>query len=149
MNHLTNNKPIGKRLARIASIQFMYQRVLKDDYDNINIGTINDFINTYLDKETNLKFFKRLVSHFQENIDFEKIINDALDGGKSLCNASVVGKCILKTAIIEIMFEKTDIPVIINEYIEIAKDFLNPKAVKFFNVIIDRVSKRIERRCLV
>ena len=115
-------------------------------------GIIDNFVNFYLNHEEeykgiNLKFFKSLISHFQDEIDFTGIVSRNIDNGKSFSSPSVIASCIIKVAIIEMMFEKTDIPVIINEYVELSKDFIDKKGVNFTNAILDKISKQIERKC--
>ena len=144
-----SQKVMPKRISRMAAVQFMYQSEITGQN---SAEAVHDFINAYISNEEdysgiNLNFFKRLVSDFQEEVDFNSIINESLDDGKSLSNASTVGKCIIKVAIIEMIFEKTDVPVIINEYVEIAKEFLDKNAIKFINALLDKVSKQVERKC--
>ena len=78
----------------------------------------------------------------------DEIIQKGLMAGKSLYGLSIINKSILKTAVYEIVFEKTDIPVIINEYVEISKLFSDLSSAKFINAILDKISKQVERRCL-
>jgi transcription termination factor NusB len=59
---------------------------------------------------------------------------------------SGVTKSILKVGIVEMIFEKTAIPVIIDEYVEIAKNFVDEKGVKFVNAILDKLSRQVERQ---
>jgi N utilization substance protein B len=98
-------------------------------------------------RHINLKFFNRLISHFDENIDLNVLIDDTFDGRKNLNNASLLELCVMKVAIIEMIFEKTDIPVIINEYVEIAKEFVGDNVAGFVNAMLDKISSRIERKC--
>lgn len=142
-------KLMPKRISRMAAVQFMYHSEITGQNEAEHI---QNFINAYVNRDEsysgiNLKFFKKLVGNFQEEVDFNSMINDSLEDGKSLSNASTVGNCIIKASIMEMIFEKTDIPVIINEYVEIAKEFLDRKAIKFINALLDKVSKRVERKC--
>lgn len=108
---------------------------------------LNDFVNTYADGELDHKFFRKLIADFQKDANLDEIIEAALEDGKAISNSPVVEICIIKTALIEMIFEKTDIPVIINEYLEIAKDFLDDKGVKFINALLDKISRKVERKC--
>jgi transcription termination factor NusB len=53
----------------------------------------------------------------------------------------------MKVAVIEMLFEKTDIPVIINEYVEITKEFVGNNVAGFVNALLDKISSQIKRKC--
>ncbi len=138
---------ISKRNARIAAVQFMYhlQVIGGDSFSDIDLA---EFVNTYVRDKVDMKFLKKLVaSFFQKEVSLDKIIEEALENGKAVSNSPLVESCIIKTALTEMIFEKTDIPIIINEYVEIAKDFLDISGAKFVNALLDKISKKVERRC--
>ena len=137
----------SKRLARTLAVQFMYQMRM-NGIQSVSDIELDDFINTYANDDVNTKFFKKIVANFQKDTRLDEIIEDALEEGKTISNSPPVEVCILKTALTEMIFEKTDIPVIINEYVEIAKDFLDEKVAKFINALLDKISKKVERKCL-
>ena len=144
MSQFPNLMP--KRVARIAAVQFMYEiemtgREMPSDED------LKEFVETYVEEKMSFSFFKKLVADFQKDADYDEIIEKALEDGKTISNSPPVEICIIKTALAEMIFEKTDIPVIINEYVEIAKDFLDQKAAKFINALLDKISKTVERKC--
>lgn len=140
---------LSKHTARIAAVQVMYQK----DMTNADIQHISkNFLEFYVKnsdeyKDINEKFFKRLVEHFSEDINIEEILNTGLQVGKSLHNLTPINKSILTTAVYEMIFEETDMPVIINEYVGIAKLFSDMRSSKFINAVLDKVSKQVERRC--
>ena len=135
-----------KRTARLVAIQFMYQIEITGKRQYLD-EEVNDFINAFVDDKIDKKFLRKMIANLQNNVDFDKIINNVLKDGKDIMNASQVEVSIIKTALTEIMFEKTDIPIIINEYIEISKDFVDTKSTKFINALLDKVSTQIERKC--
>lgn len=137
----------SKRLARTLAVQFMYQLQMKD-IQSVSDIEVDDFINTYANDNVNTKFFKKLVANFQKCTHLDEMIESVLEDGKTVLNSPPVEICIIKTALTEMIFEKTDIPVIINEYVEIAKDFLDEKSAKFINALLDKISKKVERKCL-
>jgi N utilization substance protein B len=142
----------SKRASRIAAVQMMYQKDVSGmDVENIFYNFVNYYMkesNEYDD--INYRFFKRLVSYFSNSeINFEDLILKTLPTGKTTYAISAINKSILKVAIIEIIFEKTDIPVIINEYVEITKLFSDLKSAKFINAILDKISKQVERKCQI
>jgi N utilization substance protein B len=126
----------------------MYQIDMLGENDS---GQLDKFIAHYVDEaeelaEMNVPFFRNLVTHFAEPLDAAEIIRSNLTDGKDISNAPAINVSLMKAAIFEMVFESTDIPVIINEYIEIAKDFTDAKSVRFINAILDKISKHIERR---
>ena len=125
----------------------MYQMQMKD-VQSVSDVEIEDFIETYANDGVNTKFFKKLVDNFQKDTNLDDMIEDALEDDKTVSNSPPVEICIIKTALTEMIFEKTDIPVVINEYVEIAKDFLDEKVAKFINALLDKISKKVERKCL-
>lgn len=142
------NQKTSKHGSRIAAVQVMYQM---DMTGGIPEKVLSNFLNYYVETEDILKnmseqFLKRLVSYFEIEIDFENIISPHLVKNGSMITISSLTKSLIKVAIIEMMFEKTDIPVIINEYVDVAKYFLEKKSVSFINAILDRISKTIERK---
>ena len=138
---------ISKTMARFIAVQFMYKIHMTGD-TAFSPSDVDEFVNTYAPKETNVKFFKRLVSNFSKDANLDEIIEISLGNSALISNAQPVEICIIKTALVEMIFEKTDIPVIINEYVEIAKDFLDAKSVKFINAVLDKIAQKVERKCL-
>ncbi len=135
-----------KRVARVAAVQFMYEMEMGDKKTPSD-KDLEEFVETYVEERINFSFFKKLIDDLQKDADFAGIVNNVLEDGKTISNSPPVEICIIKTALAEMIFEKTDIPVIINEYVEIAKDFLDQKAAKFINALLDKISKTVERRC--
>lgn len=136
----------AKRVARVATVQFMYEmqmtgKVVASEED------INRFLEVYINEKINLKFFRKLVSDIQEATDLDQIIMSALENDKAISNSPPVEICIIKVALAEMIFENTDIPVIINEYVDISKDFLDQKSSKFINALLDKISKTVRRPC--
>lgn len=125
----------------------MYQLMLDPkDIDDL----YSDFVNFCIKRDEyyesiNLKFFERLVSYFKKDINYAAVISGLLD--KDLCfdQLSIMAQCILKVAILESEFEETDAPVIINEYLDISKEFLDNNTAKFMNVLLDKVVKHAKR----
>jgi N utilization substance protein B len=114
-------------------------------------GQLDRFITHYIDgveefAEMSVPLFRKLVMNFAESLDAAEIIRSNLTEGKDISNAPAINISLMKAAIYEMVFERTDVPVIINEYIEIAKDFTDPKSVRFINAILDKISKHIESR---
>jgi N utilization substance protein B len=135
---------MSRHMARLAAVQVMYQiNILNDELDK----AISSFIQYIKDEKEydriNIDFFKSLVNKFKEDIDFDNIISKNLNVGKSIESISIITKSIMQVGIIEMTFEETASSVIINEYVEIAKEFVDDKNVKFINAILDKIAKQI------
>jgi hypothetical protein len=68
----------------------MYQR---DITGEINQDTVSHFSNIFTDEEykyINLKFFKKLISHFEENVDLSELVDVNLSNKKNLDNVSLL-----------------------------------------------------------
>jgi N utilization substance protein B len=140
---------LAKHMSRIAAVQVMYQKDVTDDDVSSIVDDANDFVvcDGDFDQRMHRNFFKRLISRFDEEIDFNGIIEHNLDPNTRMITAPVIMKSIIKVGIIEIIFEKTAIPVIINEYVEIAKKFIGEGGGKFINAVLDKIANQIDRRC--
>lgn len=144
------HKVVSKHISRLTAIQFAYQ--LEITHENL-LESAEKFLSSDIFKEEDYKeikisFFKRLISNLNDETLSEQI-EKSLKSGKNLIHLSIIELCILKIALIEMIYEKTDIPVIINEYIEIAKVFLDSNSIKFINALLDNLSKNVERKCLI
>lgn len=144
------HKVVSKHISRLTAIQFAYQ--LEITHENL-LESAEKFLSSDIFKEEDYKeikisFFKRLISNLNDETLSEQI-EKSLKSGKNLIHLSIIELCILKIALIEMIYEKTDIPVIINEYIEIAKLFLDSNSIKFINALLDNLSKNVERKCLI
>jgi len=147
---LMSHKVISKYISRFAAVQFAYQLELT----NANpLEAMGKFLSLDTLKEKDYKdikinFFKQLVLKLNDSKTLDEQIEKSLKSGKTLKHLSVMELCILRVALIEMIYEKTDLPVIINEYVEIAKTFLDNSSIKFINALLDNISKNIERKCL-
>ncbi len=147
---MSSSKIVSKHASRIGACQVMYQKEITGNNTQV---ILNNFIKYYLKEEPLLKhiqlnFFKRLVSYFDNTeFDTDEIIRNSLSENYSLERMQIMMKCIIKVAILEMKFEKTDIPVIINEYVQVSKYFVGQSEFKFVNAILDKISKNIERKC--
>lgn len=143
-----SSKQLNKRTSRTAAIQAMYQKNLTSQTNDSIIQYFTDHQINSEDgdyKDINIGFFRRLVSAFDQEIDYEKLVSINLTKNKSFQDVSLVTQCIIKVAIIERIIEKTDIPVIINEYVEISKSFVEKSEIRFINAILDKVLKSYDQ----
>ena len=148
------NFRVAKNISRLAAIQLMYEK----DILNVNTDSALLSFKDYVDNDKvnrskesiynnmHLRFFKKLISHFYKDVDFNDIYTKCISNSKMIADSEMLNS-IVKVAILEMMYEKTDFPVVINEYVEISKDFTSDKEVKLINAILDKVSKYIVKQC--
>jgi transcription antitermination factor NusB len=137
-----SNKKSPRHASRIAAVQIMYQL---DMVGGDPCESLTDFINYYASEEKllaniSVSFLKQLLSHFQDDIDFDAIITPHLKKTKNVTSFSAVTKSIIYVAIIEMMLGETDMPIIINEYVCVSKYFLDKKDSSFINAILDKIA---------
>lgn len=88
-----------------------------------------EFINSLIKNTlSNIGEIDELIQRFSKNWDFSRI--------------SLIDKSILRIAVSEIEFSNTPGSVVINEAVEIAKDFCGVKSSKFINGILDAIFNR-------
>ena len=139
---------VAKNISRLAAVQLMYTKNIL----NTNITFAYDYFKNYMEEESlynnmHHRFFKKLISYFLNDVKFSEIYSQYLSNSKMLENSDIFNS-IVKVAILEMIYERTAMPVIINEYVEISKNFLSDKDVKLINAILDKISKHIEKQCL-
>ena len=88
-------------------------------------------------KDFALNLFNGVINNL-EAIDAE--ITAHLNQG-NLSDTGAVEKSILRLAVFEIMFEKLDKGIVINEAIELSKRLASDSAPKFVNGLLDKVNK--------
>ena len=113
----------------IASTYAVYlEDFSEDDITKIlNISLISDLVNTAISHE--VKILQKVSLFLNQNWRAEDL--------------SLYLNVILRLATAELMVTDTDLPVIINEYIEVTKAFETDKEAKFINKIIEQVGKSL------
>lgn len=133
----------AKSISRLAAVQLMYEKNLLNTTTDNAIERFNNYISKdELYSEMHKQFFKKLVSHFSDNIQFQSIYESNLSSTAGLQDSEIINS-LLKVAIIEMMYTNLAKPIIINEYVELAKDFMNQNEVKMVNAVLDKISKNI------
>ena len=141
-----NNKLKSK--TRLAAIQLVSQHLInnqdieyiKDDFDKYYRNTI---IDEGLEKiEYNLSFLSKLISYFKI-IDFKilsKEINSKIKFDRKFEKWDNIIQSIILISISEIRnSSKEKIKIILNDYIEISKSFVNINETKLINSILDKL----------
>ena len=141
-----NNKLKSK--TRLAAIQLVSQHLInnqdieyiKDDFDKYYRNTIIDEDSEKI--EYNLSFLSKLISYFQIT-DFKilsKEINSKIKFDRQFEKWDNIIKAIILISISEIRnSSKEKIKIILNDYIEISKSFVNINETKLINSILDKL----------
>ena len=136
-------KPAERRRARQFAVQAIYQWQITQ----LNVGQIIDQFSVDQDlSKTDVPYFKELLAG---------VINktDALDDklapylSRKIEDVDMVDKAILRLAMFELTY-RTDVPhkVVLNEAIELAKDFATDESYKFVNGVLDKALRSLKLR---
>ena len=137
-----------KTKTRLAAIQLVSQQlVINQDIETIKDDFDKHYRNTQLDNtsekiEYNVNFLSKLVNYFK-TIDIENVseeINKLIKFDRKFEKWDTINKAIVLVAVGELRnSEKEKIKIILNDYIEISKSFVNLKETKFINAILDKM----------
>jgi N utilization substance protein B len=84
------------------------------------------------------------ISHIDE---IDKLIESHLSASWSMERISRVALAILRTSVYEILYQKTAEPkIVIDEAVNIAKDFDTDDSYKFINAVLDKIGKDEAKR---
>ena len=143
-----NNKLNSK--TRLAAIQLVSQQLInKQDIEKIKDDFDKYYSNTKIDKssekiEYNISFLSKLVSYYKK-IDVKNVsqeINSLITFDRKFEKWDTVNKAILLVAISELNNSKNiKYKIILNDYLEISKSFVNLKDTKIINAILDKFIK--------
>lgn len=145
-----NNRPSSRRSARLGAVQALYQ--IEQTNQEI-LSAIEEFINyrfPLLEGEVqyfkpDLALFKNLVQGVSDSLgNLDQLIEENLSENWRLERIPSVMRAILRAACHELKNESlVPTPVIINEYVEISKEFFQDKEVSFANGILDIIAKKV------
>ena len=141
-----NNKLKSK--TRLAAIQLVSQHLInnqdieyiKDDFDKYYRNTIIDEGSEKI--EYNLSFLSKLISYFKitEFKTLSKEINSKIKFDRKFEKWDNIIQAIILISISEIRnSSKEKIKIILNDYIEISKSFVNINETKLINSILDKL----------
>ena len=139
-----------KTKTRLAAIQLVSQQlinnqdieIIKDDFDKY-------YRNTKIDKssekiEYNINFLSKLVSYYKK-INSKKLsqeINSMITFERKFEKWDTINKAIMLVAISELKYSNNfKEKIILNDYLEISKLFVNLKDTKIINAILDKFIK--------
>ena len=136
--------------TRLAAIQLVSQQLvnnqdiemIKDDFDKY-------YLNTKIDKssekiEYNINFLSKLVNYYKK-INSKKLsqeINSLITFERKFEKWDTINKAIMLVAISELKYSNAfKNKIILNDYLEISKLFVNLKDTKIINAILDKFIK--------
>ena len=139
-----------KTKTRLAAIQLVSKQlinnqdieIIKDDFDKY-------YRNTKIDKssekiEYNINFLSKLVSYYKK-INSKKLsqeINSLITFERKFEKWDTINKAIMLVAISELKYSNSfKVKIILNDYLEISKSFVNLKDTKIINAILDKFTK--------
>ena len=139
-----------KSKTRLAAIQLVSQHLINNqDIKNIKDDFDNYYRNTKIDKssekiEYNINFLSKLVNYYEKIniINIYQEINDLITFDRKFEKWDTINKAILLVAISELKHSKSiKYKIILNDYLEISKSFVNLKDTKIINAILDKFIK--------
>ena len=139
-----------KSKTRLAAIQLVSQQLINNqDIENIKDDFDKYYRNTKIDKssekiEYNINFLSKLVNDYKKInlINISQEINDLITFDRKFEKWDTVNKAILLVAISELNnSKKIKYKIILNDFLEISKLFVNLKDTKIINAILDKFIK--------
>ena len=137
-----------KSKTRLAAIQLVSQHLVNNqDIESIKNDFDQHYRNTQIDNSSekiqyNVNFLTKLVNFFKM-IDIKNIseeINTIIKFDRKFEKWDTINKAIILVTISELRnSEKNKIKIILNDYLEISKSFVNLKDIKFINAILDKM----------
>ena len=139
-----------KSKTRLAAIQLVSQQLvnnqdiesIKDDFDKYYRNTKIDKLSAKI--EYNINFLSILVNYYKKInlINIYQEINDLITFDRKFEKWDTINKAILLVAISELKYSKNiKYKIILNDYLEISKSFVNLKDTKIINAILDKFIK--------
>jgi len=126
--------------AREKALQFLYQCEIEKLY-HFPIGHFNRFVDSFAIPDSQLRWMQHLVKGVFQNLTKINELITSQSTNWSIERMPVTDRCILRIAVFEMLDGKTRPKVVINEAIEIAKNYGTNDSGSFVNAILDRVAK--------
>ena len=139
-----------KSKTRLAAIQLVSQQLVNNqDIESIKDDFNNHYRNTKLDKSSekikyNINYLSKLVNYYKKiNIKIlSQEINEFITFDRKFEKWDTINKAILLVAVSEIKYSKSiKYKIILNDYLEISKSFVNLKDTKIINAMLDKFIK--------
>ncbi len=140
----------ARRAARLGAVQATYQMDLggtpsEEVIDEFVDHRLGQELEGDLYNEADIEHFTRLIRGVvTDQVRIDRTIEDCLADGWTMTRIDSTLRAILRCGVFEIV-NMPDIPapVIVNEYIDLAKAFFEGPEPKFVNGLMDRVAKAV------
>jgi len=144
-------RPANKRgVARLAAVQALYQMdvagsgllEITAEYESFRLGKEVD---GDLYREADPQWFRAILSGVVENQKtIDPIIRQSLTEDWPLSRLDSTLRAILRAAVYELSKRHdVPVPVVVSEYVDIAKAFYEEDEPKLVNAVLDRVARRV------
>ncbi len=130
---------MSRRKARTNVIQYIYAKEFNDESFDSFLEYTGD-----LKKEKDILFAEQLAEHTKTHIkNLDELISQYAQWGVS--GISLIDKCILRVGACELThnIENTPYKIVINEYIEITKQFSSDSSKALINAILDKIKDTV------
>ena len=153
---MESEKIINKKsFSRFFATQILFSYFFNRNENSDGILNLTNFLEDYYisdefsstdadeyKKNVNLDFLNTLLLGTVQHIDeIDDFLNKNLTGKYTFNVIDNLIKIILRLATYEFHYTDTDKKIIINEYVDIAGEYFDEKAVSFVNAILDNLSK--------
>lgn len=139
-------KPAERRRARQFAVQAVYQWQIT----KLNVGQIIEQFSIDQDfSKTDVTYFKELLTGVVNRVDtLDEKLSPYLS--RKLEDVDMVDLAVLRIAMFELTY-RSDVPhkVVLNEAIELAKDFATDESYKFVNGVLDKALRSLNLRAEV
>lgn len=133
---------MSRRVARRGLMKLLYQMDINSDYSDESIDFYFDN-NSF--EEDEIEFIRENISKMIEKSgEIDNIIKSNLEGW-SLDRISNIDRQILRIAVYELYYTSTASNIVINEAVEIAREYSSNEAPKFINGILGTVYRKFAK----